>query len=71
MPLQLFVTTRQSLGYCLDMELLSPPSFSCQQVTYIYKDYLPRDKLTKKHIISVIGSRYTYDANMVELEMTK
>ena len=71
MKLQFFATTRRSLGYDLDMELLSPSPFCSQQVTYITKDYLPRDKVTKEHIISIIGTRYTYDTNMVELEMAK
>ena len=71
MTLHLLNTTRHSRTNSLDMELLSPSPFNSLQVTYITKDYLPRDKVTKEHIISIIGARSKNDHVMINLEMGK
>ena len=40
-------------------------------ITYIPKDYLPRDKVNESHIVSIIGSRYKHRPDKVKSEIVK
>lgn len=39
-----------------------------KKVIYIRKDYIPRDKITDAHIISIIGSKYKYSKEIINKE---
>ena len=71
MTLQFLSTTKHSRTNCWDMELLSPSPFVSVKETHISKDYLPRDKVTKEHILCIMGSRLKNNHDLIESEMAK
>ena len=71
MTLQFLSTTKHSRTNCWDMELLSPSPFVSVKETHISKDYLPRDKVTKEHILCIMGSRLKNNHAKIEFEMAK
>ena len=40
-------------------------------ITFIPKDYLPRDKVNESHIVSIIGSRYRHSPDKIKSEIVK